>query len=84
MKNSPIVRRLIGSVVSTAMQKTIVVRVDRIVKHPKYGKRYRVSKKYKVDDPQAKAVMGEVVTIEACRPLSKDKRWRLVLDKKTS
>ncbi len=71
-------RRMEGIVVSTAMQKTIVVRVDRVVMHPKYGKRYHVSTRFKADDPKGQATMGAKVTIEACRPLSKEKRWRLV------
>lgn len=71
-------RRLIGVVVSTAMAATAVVRVDRQVAHEKYGKYYTVSKKYKVHDPAKTAQMGETVTIEECRPMSRDKRWRYV------
>lgn len=71
-------RRLRGTVVSTKMQKTTVVRVDRRVAHPKYGKMYTVSKNFKVHDPDAKARVGELVEFEECRPLSKDKRWRYV------
>ena len=69
-------RRLRGTVVSTAMQKTAVVQIDRRVAHPKYGKMYTVSKTFKVHDPEAKARVGDLVEIEECRPLSKDKRWR--------
>lgn len=71
-------RRMIGEVVSTKMQKTIVVRVDRVMTHPKYGKQYRLSERFKVHDEAGKAQMGDQVTIEECRPVSKDKRWRLV------
>lgn len=71
-------RRMNGIVVSTKMSKTIVVRVDRTVTHPKYGKRYRVSSRFKVDDQNGVGQMGQRVTIEECRPLSKQKRWRLV------
>lgn len=71
-------RRLNGIVVSTAMQKTAVVRVDRRMPHPKYGKYFTVSKKYKVHDPEEVAKVGDMVEIEECRPLSKDKRWRYV------
>lgn len=71
-------RRLRGTVVSTAMQKTAVVRIDRQVTHPKYGKKYAVSKKFKLHDPEAKAHVGDVVEFEECRPISKDKRWRYV------
>lgn len=71
-------RRLNGVIVSAAMQKTVVVRVNRTVVHPKYGKRYRVSTRLKADDPQSQGQVGQQVTIEECRPLSKDKCWRLV------
>jgi small subunit ribosomal protein S17 len=71
-------RLLRGIVVSTKMQKTAVVRVDRRVSHPKYEKMYTVSTKFKIHDPQAKAHVGDLVEFEECRPLSKDKRWRYV------
>ncbi len=67
-----------GVVVSDAMQKTLVVRVDRIVVHPKYKKRYRVSKRYKVHDEKEAHTVGETVRFIECRPLSKDKRWRVL------
>lgn len=67
-----------GTVVSDAMQKTIVVRVDRIVVHPKYKKRYRVSKRYKVHDEKNAHKVGDTVQFVACRPLSKEKRWRVL------
>jgi small subunit ribosomal protein S17 len=78
MPDLPLHRRMNGVVVSDKMKQTIVVRVDRTVVHPKYGKRFTVSKRYQADDPQETAKTGEVVTIEACRPISKKKRWRLV------
>lgn len=71
-------RRLRGIVVSTHMQKTAVVRVDRHVTHSKYKKMYTASKRYKVHDPEAKAHLGDLVEFEECRPISKDKRWRFV------
>lgn len=71
-------RRHEGVVVSTAMAKTAVVRVDRQVPHEKYGKYFTVSKKFKIDDPQGKAKVGDVVVFEDCRPISRDKRWRYV------
>lgn len=71
-------RRLQGTVVSTKMLKTAVVRIDRRVAHPKYGKMFTVSKKFKIHDPDAKARVGDLVEFEECRPLSKDKRWRYV------
>ena len=71
-------RRMNATVVSNKMEKTAVVRVDRTIVHPKYGKRYTVSKRLKAHDPENKAVMDEKVIIEGMRPLSKDKRWRIV------
>ena len=71
-------RRLNGTVVSDKMDKTVVVRVDRTVVHPKYLKRYTVSKRYKAHDEANTAKTGDEVTIEETRPLSKGKRWRLV------
>ncbi len=67
-----------GVVVSDKMAKTIVVRVDRTVMHPKYRKRYIVSRRYKVHDEKGEAHVGDQVVFEECRPLSRDKRWRLV------
>jgi len=71
-------RRLTGTVVSTAMQKTALVRIDRRVTHSKYGKMYSLSKKFKVHDPDTKAQIGDVVEFEECRPISKDKCWRYI------
>lgn len=71
-------RRLQGTVVSTKMQKTIVVRVDRMKTHPKYHKQYVMSNRYKVHDAAAVAKLGDLVVIEETRPVSHDKRWRFV------
>lgn len=60
------------------MTKAVVVRIDRRIPHPKYGKYFTVSKKYKVSDTAGKAHMGDVVEIEETRPISKDIRWRYV------
>ena len=60
------------------MQKTIVVETENYRKHPVYKKRISIRKKYKVDDKKEIAQDGEVVIIEECRPLSHDKRFRLV------
>jgi small subunit ribosomal protein S17 len=62
---------------SNKMQKTVTVQVERLVKHPKYGKYIRRSTKLHVHDEQNTCQMGDVVTIEECRPLSKTKSWRL-------
>ena len=71
-------RRLEGVVVSVRMTKTAVVRVDRRVAHPKYGKYFTLSKKFKVHDEHGKAKLGDVVIFEETRPLSKDKCWRYI------
>lgn len=73
-----IVRNFMGMVVSNAMQKTIVVRVDEMKRHPKYNKSYRVSSKFHVHDEKNLAKIGDMVEFVECRPLSKTKRWRLV------
>ena len=67
-----------GVVVSDKMDKTIVVKVDRVRVHPKYKKRYTVSKKYKVHDEKNMLKEGDKVTFIECRPISKDKRWRVI------
>ncbi len=74
-------RTLTGTVVSDKMDKTIVVRVDRTVVHPKYGKRYVRSCHYHVHDEGGSFHKGDVVIFQACRPYSKTKKWR-VLPKK--
>lgn len=71
-------RRFTGTVVRDAMDKTIVVKVSRTKIHPIYHKRFTVSTKYKVHDEQNAYHVGEVVEFVECRPLSKDKRWRVV------
>jgi len=72
------IRRLEGIVVSAKMAKTVVVRVDRQVTHKKYFKKYTVSKKYKAHDEKGQYKEGDKVVIAACRPLSKDKCWRVL------
>ena len=67
-----------GIVTSDKMDKTIVVRVDSLKKHPRYQKRYISSKKYKVHDEKNKYGIGDKVVIESCKPTSKDKRWTVV------
>ena len=66
----------IGSVISNKMDKSIVVQVDRLVRHKLYGKFIRKRVKYMADDPNNICSIGDVVLIEECRPLSKNKRWR--------
>lgn len=67
----------IGIVVSDKMEKTVVVRVDRLVKHSTYSKYIKRSVKYKVHDEKNSSKIGDRVQIIECRPLSKDKRWSL-------
>ncbi|MBF0156506.1 MAG: 30S ribosomal protein S17 [Magnetococcales bacterium] len=67
-----------GLVVSDKMDKTVVVRVERRVKHPLYGKIIKRSKQYKAHDESNSCKMGETVRIEECRPISKDKRWMVL------
>ena len=71
-----------GLVVSDKQNKTIVVKVDRVKIHPKYKKRFTVSKKYTVHDEKNQCKEGDKVTFIECRPLSKDKRWRVVYSNK--
>ena len=67
-----------GLVVSDKMQKTVVVSIERRVQHPVYGKMVRRTKKLKAHDEQNEAKTGDTVRIMETRPLSKDKRWRVV------
>ena len=67
-----------GEVVSTAMQKTAVVTIERLVKHATYGKYIRRRSKYKIHDEKNECKVGDVVRFMETRPLSKDKRWRLL------
>ncbi len=80
-KNEPakvIRRRLMGIVVSDKMINTVVVKVITAKMHPKYKKQYQQSRKYKAHAIDKAYKIGDEVTIEACRPMSKDKRWRVV------
>ncbi|MCF8253813.1 MAG: 30S ribosomal protein S17 [Bacteroidia bacterium] len=69
---------IIGKVVSNKMQKTIVVAVERKVMHPKYGKFIKMTSKFKAHDEKGECAMNDIVKVMETRPLSKDKRWRLV------
>jgi len=68
----------VGRVVSDKMQKTVVVAIERRVPHPVYGKMVTRTKKVKAHDEENSAKTGDLVRIAETRPLSKDKRWRLV------
>ena len=78
MQNTNTKKTLRGVVVSDKMDKTIVVKVDRYVKHPKYGKYYTISKKYKAHDEKNTHKLGDKVTIVESRPLSKDKHFTIL------
>lgn len=69
---------IIGKVVSNKMQKTIVVSVERKVMHPKYGKFIKMTSKFKAHDEKNECGINDIVKVMETRPLSKDKRWRLV------
>ena len=66
-----------GVVVSDAMQKTRVVKVERVFRHPRYQRVVRRSEKFKAHDEGNESHVGDRVLIEETRPLSKDKRWRI-------
>lgn len=70
-------RKLIGTVISNKMMKTIVVRVDALKKHSKYKKYYRTSKKFKAHDEKGEYKVGDCVVIQEARPLSREKRWKV-------
>ena len=71
-------RQLKGLVVSDKMQKTVVVAVMRLKKHPKYKKYYKVTNRFKVHDEKNEYHTGDKVIIRETRPTSKDKRWLVV------
>jgi small subunit ribosomal protein S17 len=77
-ENKIIRRRFSGVVVSDKMDKTIVVRVETVKRDPKYKKRYAAAKKFKVHDENNNFKEGDKVEFVECRPLSKDKKWRVL------
>ena len=70
-------KTLTGTVVSNKMDKTVVVAVTTAAKHGMYNKIIKVTNKYKAHDEKNECGMGDRVSIEECRPLSKDKRWNV-------
>jgi small subunit ribosomal protein S17 len=68
----------IGKVVSDRMEKTLVVSIERLVRHPTYGRYVRRRTKFKVHDEKNECRMGDTIRFMETRPLSKDKRWRFV------
>ncbi len=71
-------RQLTGIIVSNKMSKTVVVKVERMKKHPKYQQRFKVRKKYKAHDEKDEFKVGDKVIIEETKPLSKWKSWRVI------
>ena len=74
-ENKNIKKGKIGIVVSDKMDKTIVVKIDRLKMDSKYKKRYRVSKKYKAHDAENEFKIGDKVEIVEVKPISKEKKW---------
>lgn len=70
-------RTLSGEVVSDRMRQTVVVKVSRLKTHPKYKNRYQVSRRLKAHDEKEECHIGDQVVIEAVRPLSKEKKWKV-------
>ena len=78
MSEEKVERSLMGRVFSDKMDKSIVVLLERQVKHPMYGKFIKRSKKYHVHDENNECREGDVVMFKECRPLSKTKHWTLI------
>lgn len=71
-------RKLKGTITSDKMAKTVVVKISRLTKHPKYQKYFKLSKKLKAHDEKGEYKTGDEVIIQETRPTSKDKRWKVV------
>jgi small subunit ribosomal protein S17 len=68
-------KTLVGTVTSVKMDKTVVVSIERVTRHPLYGKIMKINKKYKAHDENNEAKLGDTVRICECRPISKDKSY---------
>ena len=77
-KREKILRKFQGIVVSDKMDKTVVVEVSRVKVHPKYGKRFHVSRKFSAHDEKNQYHVGDKVEIKQVRPISKNKCWQVV------
>jgi len=77
-KDTKTIKKFKGIVTSNKMEKTITIRVDSVKMDKKYKKNYKVSKKYRVHDEKGQYNEGDAVVFVECRPLSKDKRWRVL------
>ena len=71
-------KQIIGKVVSNKMDKTIVIEIEELVMHPLYRKSVRKTKKIKGHDAKNECTLGDIVKVEETRPLSKEKRYRLI------
>lgn len=71
-------RQLTGKIVSNKMQKTVVVEIESVKENSLYKKQFKMHKNYKAHTEDGKYQIGDVVTIEECRPVSKDKRWQVM------
>jgi len=72
-------KQLTGTIISDKMQKTVVVSVERLKEHPKYKRRFKMHKNYKAHvEKEGEYKIGDKVVIEECRPISKDKKWKVV------
>lgn len=72
-------RKLKGTVVSDKMEKTRVVAITRLKKHPRYLKYYKITKNFKAHDEKNEYKIGDKVLIEETKPMSKDKRWKIIM-----
>lgn len=77
MKQRGIRRALVGTVCSDKMDKTVVVMIERLVKHPQYKKYVKRRAKYKAHDERNECHIGDTVSIVETRPLSREKKWRV-------
>lgn len=71
-------RKLTGKVVSDKMEKTVVVRVERLQKHPKYLRRFKTHKNYKAHDEKNEYKTGDTIVIEEAMAISRDKKWKVI------
>lgn len=77
MKENRIIAKKKGVVVSEKGDKTVIVSVDALKTHPKYKKKYTITKRYKVHDEENKHKIGDVVEIVPTKPISKDKKYKI-------
>ena len=76
-------KTLRGKIVSAKMKDTVVVAVERFVKHPKYAKFFKVTKRFKAHDAGNTKKVGDLVEIVECRPISKDKHFRILTSERS-